>query len=97
MEVDDEITFPQDIETLILQNILQNFKFKDENIRFNLTKIWLYLLLNPRNSKIINHDIIKLAKSSNAIVKGPILQQIKTAPDFDLATLDYVALFCKND
>ena len=63
MENTDEVIFPKNIETVVLQNALQWLNYDHIDIRWNATKILLKLLRNPENQHLINQKVISMKET----------------------------------
>ena len=97
LEVNDDVTFPQKIESIILQNVLQWLCSDQLDIRWNATRILFTLARNPENSSIVNHRLISLVDSDNVYIKNLIMRNIYKMDEITAQTREYIVSKCEND
>ena len=97
LENTDEVVFPKNIETVVLQNALQWLNYDHIDIRWNATKILLKLLRNPENQHLINQKVVELIDNDCVYIKNLILRRIYKVPEITKVTQHYILEKCKND
>lgn len=97
LEVNDDVTFPPKIESIILQNVLQWLCSDQLDIRWNATRILFTLARNPENSSIVNHRLISLVDSDNVYIKNLIMRNIYKMDEITAQTREYIVSKCEND
>lgn len=97
LEVNDDVTFPPKIESIILQNVLQWLCSDQLDIRWNATRILFTLARNPENSSIVNHRLISLVASDNVYIKNLIMRNIYKMDEITAQTREYIVSKCEND
>ncbi len=97
LELDDNITFPNGIETIVLHNALQWIHSDNLKIRWCATRILFMLLRNPENTGIINNQLINMVDSDNLYIKNLIMRNIYTTKGILESTKDYIMSRCQND
>lgn len=97
LENTDEVVFPKNIETVVLQNALQWLNYDHIDIRWNATKILLKLLRNPENQYLINQKVVELIDNDCVYIKNLILRRIYKVPGITKVTQHYILEKCKND
>ena len=97
LENTDEIVFPKNIETVVLQNALQWLNCDHIDIRWNATRILIKLLRNPENHHLINQKVVELIDNDCVYIKNLILRSIYEVPGITKVTQHYILEKCKND
>lgn len=96
LEIDNDVVFPQRIEIILLQNVLQWLVIDDIDVKYNATRILILLIRNPENKDIINQKIINLIDTESLYIKNLIMRQLDVNNITD-DTREYVLSKCQHD
>lgn len=97
LECDDSVVFPEKIESIVLQNVLQWIHSDNMNIRWMATRILLMLLRNAENQDIINQQLICIIDSDCYYIKNLIMRHIFSERGITETTRKYILSKCEND
>ena len=97
LEIDENIVFPPNIDTIVLQSTLQWLRFNHLDMRWNATKILFMLNRNSKNTNLINQKIINLIDTECIYIKKLILREICVSDGISEKTREHVFFKCKND
>lgn len=97
LELDEKIVFPQNVESVILQNVLQWLQFEYLDLKWQATRILLMLSRNHENVNLINQKIIDLIDTESVYIKNLILQNMNKIDGISKKTREYVYSKCIND
>ena len=97
LNLSDKLSFAHDIEAVILQNALQWLQSDNTDVRYYATYILLLLSRTPKNSGVINHQIIKMIDTENAYIKKLILKKVDSIPCLEESTRKYLLSKCEHD
>lgn len=97
LEVTDDVVFPEKVETIVLQSVLQWLCSNQMDIRWNATRILLKMARNPQNSKVVNHRLITLVDSGNVYTKNLVMRNIYKESGISAETRNYIISKCEND
>ncbi|MBR3809173.1 MAG: hypothetical protein IKK46_02585 [Clostridia bacterium] len=97
LENNDMVKFPENIEIVLLQNVLQWLNSDHLDIRWNATRILIKLLRNPNNRNIINNKLINLVDNESVYIKNLILQNMNSSEGIMERTREYIISKCEND
>ena len=97
LEIDNTILFPEKVEAIVLQNVLQWINSDNLEIRWNGTRILLNMLRNPENINIVNNILIKLIDNDNVYIKNLIISNLYKTDKILDETKAYVFKKCQND
>lgn len=97
LEIDNTILFPEKVEAIILQNVLQWVNSDNLEIRWNGTRILLNMLRNPENINIVNNILIKLIDNDNVYIKNLIISNLYKTDKILDETKAYILKKCQND
>lgn len=95
--IEDNIVFPEKIEAIVLQNVLQWLRSENLDIRWYSVKILLALLRNSLNENIINQQLINLVNTDNVFIKNFILRNLYRTKGISSETQDYILKKCAGD
>lgn len=97
LEIDNAIKFPENVEIVIIQNVLQWLQLNNVDIKWNATHILFMLTRSAENDSFINNKIINLIDNEGIYVKIAILRQIYLYDGISESTRNYVISKCEND
>ena len=97
LNLSNNISFAHDIEAVVLQNTLQWLQSSNTDVRYYAAYILLLLSRTPKNSGVINHQIIKMIDTENAYIRNLILRKIDSIPCLEESTRTYLLSKCKHD
>lgn len=97
MEITGTVKLPEKIEMIVLQNVLQWLQSYNNTIRWNATRLLLFLARNPENSTIVNEQVIRLINTANVYIKNLIIRNMQNNPGITAETRQYVYQKCKTD
>ena len=97
LEIDNTILFPEKVEAIVLQNVLQWINSDNLEIRWNGTRILLNMLRNPENINIVNNILIKLIDNDNVYIKNLIISNLYKTDKILDETKAYILKKCQND
>lgn len=97
LEIDNKIKFPENVEIVIIQNVLQWLQLNNVDIKWNATHILFMLTRSAENESFINNKIINLIDDEGIYVKIAILRQIYLYDGISESTRNYVISKCEND
>ena len=97
LNLSNSITFAHDIEAVVLQNTLQWLQSSNTNVRYYAAYILLLLSRTPKNSGVINHQIIKMIDTENAYIKNLIMRKIEDIHCLEKSTRSYLLSKCEHD
>lgn len=91
------ISFPERVESLLLQYVLQWLQNDNNTIRWNATRILLFLSNCQLSREIVNKQLIRLIDSENVYIKNLIARNIKNKTGITVETKQYIIDKCKSD
>lgn len=97
LEVTDEVTFPKEIDAIVLQNTLQWLQSDYIDVRWYAVRILFGLLRNPKNISVVNNQLIHLVDYESAYIKNLIMRQVYKTEGINDTTRDYIIMRCEND
>lgn len=97
LEVTANVTFPQRIEGIVLQNVLQWLNLENLDIRCIAARILLTLARNPENESIVNRRLLNLIETECVYIKNMVQRRIEKAKGITEKTKDYIFSKCEND
>ena len=97
LEVTANVTFPQRIEGIVLQNVLQWLNSENLDIRCIATRILLTLARNPENEIIVNRRLLSLIDTECVYIKNMLLRRIGKAKGISEKTREYIYSKCDVD
>ncbi|MFI3169360.1 MAG: hypothetical protein R3Y06_05390 [Faecalibacterium sp.] len=97
LDVGRNIIFSADVMSIILQNVLQWLCSENLNIRWESTRILVFLLRNKEYQDLINQQLIKLIESESVEIKTLIMRQINGEEGICENTRAYIFSKCKDD
>lgn len=97
MEITETVKFPERVDMIVLQNALQWLQSYNNTIRWNATRLLLFLANNPENRTIVNEQVIRLINTANVYIKNLIIRNIQNNPGITAETRQYVYDKCKTD
>lgn len=97
LKIDNKIKFPENVEIVIIQNVLQWLQLNNVDIKWNATHILFMLTRSAENESFINNKIINLIDDEGIYVKIAVLRQIYLYDGISETTCNYVISKCEND
>ena len=97
LNIDDTLTLPEGVETIILQNVLQWIHSDNLDIRWNATSILMALSRNYKNHEIVNNQLVKIIDEDNAYIKCLIIRNLNKFSGITDETKEYIMSKCQND
>ena len=97
LEVTANVTFPQRIEGIVLQNVLQWLNSENLDIRCIAARILLTLARNPENEIIVNRRLLSLIDTECVYIKNMLLRRIEKAKGISEKTREYIYSKCDVD
>ena len=97
LEISESVVYPPKIESIILQNTIQWIHSDYLDVRWNAVRILFFLLRNPENEGIINHQLINLVDSDNVYIKNLIMRNILHTQGISGASKQYIMKKCHED
>lgn len=97
LEVTANVTFPQRIEGIVLQNVLQWLNSENLDIRCIAARILLTLARNPENESIVNRRLLNLIDTECVFIKNMVQRRISEAKGITEKTKEYIFAKCEND
>ena len=97
LEVTEDVTLPQRIEGIVLQNVLQWLNSDHLDIRCIAARILLALARNPENENIVNRRLLNLIDTECVYIKNMVQRRIRKAKGINEKTKEYLFLKCEND
>lgn len=97
LEVTANVTFPQRIEGIVLQNVLQWLNSENLDIRCIAARILLTLARNPENESIVNRRLLNLIDTECVFIKNMVQRRIGEAKGITEKTKEYIFAKCEND
>ena len=97
LEISESVVYPPKIESIILQNTIQWIHSDYLDVRWNAVRILFFLLRNPENEGIINHQLINLVDSDNVYIKNLIMRNILHTQGISEASKQYIMKKCHED
>lgn len=93
----ENVTFPQKIEALVLQNTLQWLQADYRDVRWHATKILFAMLRNAENRDIVNDRLSYLIDNDCAHIKNLILRNAYKVEGISDNTREHIISKCRND
>ena len=97
LESSDTVILPTRVEAIVLQNVLQWVHSEHSDIRWNATRILLFLSRNPENYGVINHQLVSLIDSNSVYIKNLIMWHLHEIDGITAETREYIVTKCNHD
>lgn len=94
---DTNILFPVNVESLVLQTVLQWLRSENTDLRWNALRIMCLMSRSNNNAGVINHQLINLVDNDNVYIKYYILQNLYKVKVITEETRDYILNKCSGD
>ncbi|RDU24173.1 hypothetical protein [Anaerosacchariphilus polymeriproducens] len=96
-EIDKDISLPEKVEIILLQNVLQWLRNDNLDVRWNTTFILLALGKKFDNNEIIEQKLLELVNYDCVYIKNLILSQIIKNNVVAETTREYIISKCEED
>lgn len=96
LEAADDVMFPEQIETIVLQSALQWIHSKNLDVRWYAVRLLFLMLRQEKNQRLINDQIRKIVDVDCVGIKNLILRKISGAGVIE-KTRQFVLQKCQND
>ena len=93
----DTVVLSGRVESIVLQNVLQQLRSEYSDIRWNAMRIFLTMSRNKEDYGITNRQLISIFDSNDVYIKNLIMRNLFRLEGLTDGTKEYIMSKCKQD
>jgi len=97
LALSDTVQFPESINRVLLPNVLMWLNSEYIDIRWNATRILMFMSRFPEYADIVNNQLIRLIDTQSAYIRNLIMRNMRRLEGVTDKTKDYIISKCEND